>query len=79
MPPAPADATSHRAVRSFSAPSALPGGTLEVALTATGYGGFGQVIETLPDGFGYMVSNLSDAAVSVEGQTVTFTLLGERA
>ena len=75
LPPAPADATSHGAVRSFSAPSALPGGALEVAITATGYGSFGQVVETLPAGFGYADSDLSEAAVSVEGQTVRFTLL----
>ena len=77
LPPAPTDATSHGAVRSFSAPSVLPGGTLEVAITATRYGRFGQVRETLPDGFGYTGSNLSDAAVSVDGQTITFTLLGD--
>ena len=75
--PAPVDATSHSAARSFSAPSVLPGGTLEVTIAATGYGGFGLVIETLPDGFGYAGSNLSEAAVSVEGQTISFTLLGD--
>ena len=75
--PAPVDATSHSAARSFSAPSVLPGDTLEVTVAATGYGGFGQVIETLPDGFGYAGSNLSEAAVSVEGQTISFTLLGD--
>ena len=46
--PAPVDATSHSAVRSFSAPWTLPGGTLEATITATGYGGFGQLLETLP-------------------------------
>ena len=57
--PAPVDATSHSAVRSFSAPWTLPGGTLEVTITATGYGGFGQVLETLPAGFSYEGSDLS--------------------
>ena len=75
--PAPADATSHRAVRSFSAPWTLPGGALEVTITAAGYGGFGQVVETLPSGFSYQGSDLSEAAVKVEGRTVSFTLLGD--
>ena len=74
---APVEATSHRAVRSFSAPWVPPGGTLEVTITSTGYGSFGQVVETLPAGFGHTGSDLSKAAVAVEGQTVTFTLLGE--
>ena len=72
----PVEATSHRAVRSFSTPWILPGGALEVTITAAGYGGFGQVVETLPSGFSYEGSDLSEAAVAVEGQTVAFTLLG---
>ena len=43
--PAPVEATSHRAVRSFSAPWTLPYSAVEVTITATGYGGFGQVVE----------------------------------
>ena len=74
---APADATSHRAVRSFSAPWTLPGGQLNISITATGYGAFGQVEETLPAGFRFEGSDLSEAAVKVEGQTVAFTLLGD--
>ncbi len=74
---APAEATSHGAVRSFSAPWVLPGGALEVTITAAGYSGFGQVVETLPAGFSYEDSDLSEAAVAVEGQTVAFTLLGD--
>ena len=73
----PVEATSHSAVRSFSAPWVLPGGALEVTVTAAGYGGFGQVVETLPAGFSYTGSDLSEAAVAVEGQTVAFTLLGD--
>ena len=60
--PAPVEATSHRAVRSFSASSVLPGGRLEVTITPTGYGSFGQVVETLPSGFSYARSSL--AAIS---------------
>ena len=71
------DATSHSAVRSFSAPWVLPGGRLEVTIAVSDYGGFGQVVETLPSGFSYEGSNLSEAAVAVDGQTVAFTLLGD--
>ena len=73
----PVDATSHSAVRSFSAPWVLPGGRLEVTIVVSDYGGFGQVVETLPSGFSYEGSDLSEAAVAVEGQTVAFTLLGD--
>ena len=73
----PVDATSHSAVRSFSAPWVLPGGRLEVTIAVSDYGGFGQVVETLPSGFSYEGSDLAEAAVAVEGQTVAFTLLGE--
>ena len=73
----PVDATAHSAVRSFSAPWVLPGGRLEVTIAVSDYGGFGQVVETLPSGFSYEGSDLSEAAVAVEGQTVAFTLLGD--
>ena len=41
------------------------------------YGPFGQVVETLPPGFSYEGSDLSEAVAVVEGQTVAFTLLGD--
>ena len=75
--PAPVDATSHSALRSFSAPWVLPGGRLEVTIAVSDYGPFGQVVETLPEGFSYEGSDLSEAAVAVDGQTVAFTLLGD--
>ena len=75
--PAPVEATSHRAIRSFSASSVLPGGRLEVTITPTGYGSFGQVVETMPSGFSYARSSLTASQVAVEGRAVTFTLLGE--
>ena len=73
----PVEATSHSSVRSFSAPWVLPGGALEVTITAMGYGGLGQVVETLPAGFSYQGSDLSEFAVAVEGQTIAFTLLAD--
>ena len=75
--PAPVDATSHSAVRSFSAPWVLPGGRFEVTVAVSDYGPFGQVVETLPPGFSYEGADLSEAAVAAKGQTVAFTLLGD--
>ena len=71
------EASSHSAVRSFSQPWAPPGGRLVVTITATNYGGFGQVEETLPQGFSYTGSSLSEGSVTVDGQTVSFVLLGD--
>ena len=70
------EASSHSAARSFSQPWAPPGGRLVVTITATNYGGFGQVEETLPEGFSYTGSSLSEGSVTVDGQTVSFVLLG---
>ena len=72
----PVDAQAARATRSFAAPSVVPGGRLEVRITAAGFGAFGQVVETLPAGFHYVGSTLPDEAIEVEGQTVKFTLFG---
>ena len=71
------EASSHSAVRSFSQPWAPPGGRLVVTIAATNYGGFGQVEETLPQGFSYTGSSLSEGSVTVDGQTVSFVLLGD--
>ena len=49
-----------------------------VTITATGYGGFGLVRETLPEGFSYSGSSLSDVSVTVDEQTASFVLLGDR-
>ena len=75
---APADATSHSVSRSFSASSVLPGKRLEVTIVATGYGSFGLLVETLPAGFSYASSELSKSAVVVEGQAVSFVLIGDQ-
>ena len=65
------------AIRSLSPESVEPGGEVEVTITATGYGTLGgQVVETLPDGFSYVRSDLDEEAVAVVGQAVTFTLFG---
>ena len=71
------EASSHSAVRSFSQSWAPPGGRLVVTITATNYGGFGQVEETLPEVFSFTGSSLSEGSVTVDGQTVSFVLLGD--
>ena len=78
-PPTPPPATpQYNANRRFSEPWVRPGTELTVTITATGYGGLGQVVETLPAGFSFVSSSLPDAS-TVEGQTVIFTLLGNDA
>ena len=80
LQPEAAVASTHRATRSLSVPWVLPwvlpGGELRVTVAASGYGGFGLLKETLPAGFTFVASDLKAAAVLVEGQTVSFTLLG---
>ena len=51
------------------------GGDLDVMVTPRGYSRFGQVVETLPNGFSYTSSTLSDVGVAIEGQEAVFTLL----
>ena len=63
--------------RTFLAASADPGGALTVNISAADYGAAASVAETLPAGFSYDASSLSEASVVVSGQVVTFTLLGD--
>ena len=76
LQPEIAVASTHGATRSFSAPWVLPEGQLQVTVTASGYGVFGLLKETLPAGFTFVESDLAAATVKVDGQTVIFTLLG---
>ena len=68
------NASGHSATRSFVTETVAAGSELEVTLEVTGLGGFGQVRETLPDGFAFVKSE--DVTASVDGQTVAFTILG---
>ena len=70
------EASSHSAVRSFSSPTVAPGGELQVTIQTTGLGPLGRVQETLPARFDYLGSDLPADRVRVNGQTVTFVLLG---
>ena len=53
------------------------GSTFTVSITADYAGAFAQVKENLCDGWTYVSSSLDPAQVSVSGNEVTFTLLGE--
>lgn len=69
-------ASSHTAERSFSVTRATPGADVEVTVALSEYGAFAQLVETLPDGFIYRSSNVDERAVEVDGQTVSFILIG---
>ena len=66
------------AVRSIGG-DVVAGVHVEVSMSVSGLGEFGGVTETLPEGFVYLSSTLEDAAVSVDGQTVTFAIIGDSA
>ena len=72
-----AEAQSHSARRSFGAAWAAPGSEFQVAISARDYGAFGQVVETLPDGFTFVRTSLDDFQVEVDGPTLSFYLLDD--
>ena len=66
------------AVRSIAVEEPVPSGSpIEVTISVNGLGDFGGVTETLPEGFAYLSSSLSEAAVRVDGQTVRFAIIGD--
>ena len=65
------------ATRSFDSASVAPGGQVVVTIAAADYGQAGGVTETLPTGFSYVSSSLSDSQVNESGQDVRFTLQGD--
>ena len=71
--PAAVDAQSPSATRSFSAATVAAGDELEITVTPSGYGRFGQLVETMPQGFSYVSS--SQPFVKVSGQDVALTFL----
>ena len=77
-PSGQADASTHSATRTLSASSVEPGDEITVTIRASGYGSFGQVVETLPAGFSYVGGSTDPSSIrtSVAGQDVRFTLLG---
>ena len=58
--------------------SVASGADFTVSISAADYGAIGSVVETIPAGFTYVGSTLDDALqVTVNGNTVSFNLLGE--
>ena len=75
--PGVVEAQSHSASRTFRQNWAAPGGELRVTITASNYGAFGQVVETLPDGFTFKSATLPSSQIEQEGQVVRFNLFGD--
>ena len=71
-----ANASQHTAARSFSATTVTPGEEVVVTITAANFGVGGQIVETLPEGFGFVSSDPEGATFDPAGRTVRFTLLG---
>jgi hypothetical protein len=69
-------ASGHSATRSFATNTVVTGAELEIEISVSGLGGFGQVRETLPEGFSFTGS---DESAVVDGQTVSFTVLNSEA
>jgi len=57
--------------------SAAPGANFDVSIVASGAGVFGQVVETLPAGFSYVDTDSTDVTVTEDGDTVSFTFMGD--
>ena len=85
--PSASEATTHGATRSFSSSWVVPNGSVSVTLSVENFG-LGQVVESLPEGFTFVSSNLEDAVVDVMNvlddtsgdvshQIVTFYVVGE--
>ena len=69
--------TDPSATRSFDQATVAPGGVVVVTIAAANYGSLGAVTETLPAGFSYESSSLTDEGeVFVDGQTIKFILQG---
>ena len=55
--PGAVETQSHSAIRSFPDDRAAPGSEIEITITPGNLGGFGQVEETLPEGFAFVRSS----------------------
>ncbi len=73
------EAATAIATRTLPAEPVSTGADFTIGIEASGYGVFGQVIETLPAGFCYVTSTLNPGSVVVdeETNTIKFTLFGE--
>ena len=75
--PNPAQASSH-VVRSLSDQTVEPGGRLTVTITASQYGDYAELMETLPEGFSFVSSDQPANALEITeaGRQVRIILLG---
>jgi hypothetical protein len=71
----PVLASPATAIRTLPA-SVASAAEFDVAIETSGCGAFGQVIETLPDGFTYVSCTPGDIGVEQVGHTIKFTFLG---
>ncbi|MCW3133266.1 MAG: hypothetical protein N2V78_02925 [Methanophagales archaeon] len=73
------EAATAIATRTLPAEPLSAGANFTIEIEASGYGVFGQVVETLPAGFSYVTSSLDPGSVTVdeETNTIKFTLFGE--
>ena len=68
---------SMQAYRTFESNCVDSNAEFTVTVSASNYGTFGEVAETLCDGWTYTGSSLQDSQVDVSGNTVKFYLFGE--
>ncbi len=75
--PNPAQASSH-VVRSLSDQTVEPGGRLTVTVSASQYGDYAELMETLPEGFSFVSSDQPANALEITeaGRQVRIILLG---
>ena len=75
--PNPAQASSH-VVRSLSDQTVEPGGRLTVTISASRYGDYAELMETLPEGFSFVSSDQPANALEITeaGRQVRIILLG---
>ena len=75
--PNPAQASSH-VVRSLSDQTVQPGGRLTVTITASQYGDYAELMETLPEGFSFVSSDqpANVLVITESGRQVRIILLG---
>ena len=73
------EAATAVATRTLPAEPVSAGKFFSVRIETAGYGSFGQVLETLPEGFMYLTSTLDPGSVVIEAETntVKFTLFGD--
>ena len=63
------------ALRTISETTVVEGESIDVTIIAFNYGLAGTLVENLPAGLEYVSSNMADALI-VNGQTLTYTLVG---